>query len=75
MRAIFREAVEQDFLLKDPARSVKAPSTLRDTDKTTLSWDQLVYIDPSFYSPHHLRRVYALFVACRTPALRPCLRA
>ena len=41
MRAIFREAVEQDFLLKDPARSVKAPSALRDTDKTILSWDQL----------------------------------
>jgi integrase len=41
MRAIFREAVEQDFLLKDPARSVKTPSALRDTDKTILSWDQL----------------------------------
>jgi integrase len=41
MRAIFREAVDQDFLLKDPARSVKAPSALRDTDKTVLSWDQL----------------------------------
>jgi len=41
MRAIFREAVDQDFLPKDPARSVKAPSTLRDTDKTILSWDQL----------------------------------
>ena len=35
MRAIFREAVEQDFLPKDPARSVKAPSELRETDKTT----------------------------------------
>ncbi len=41
MRAIFREAVEQDFLPKDPARSVKTPSALRDTDKTILSWDQL----------------------------------
>jgi integrase len=41
MRAIFREAVEQDFLPKDPARTVKTPSELRETDKTTLSWDQL----------------------------------
>lgn len=41
MRAIFAEAVEQDFLPKDPARSIKVPSELRETDKTTLNWDQL----------------------------------
>lgn len=41
MRDIFAEAVEQDFLPKDPARSVRVPSELRETDKTTLSWDQL----------------------------------
>ncbi len=41
MRAIFREAVEQDFLPKDPARTVKPPSELKETDKTTLTWDQL----------------------------------
>lgn len=41
MRAIFAEAVEQDFLPKDPARSIKVPSGLRETDKTTLTWDQL----------------------------------
>ena len=41
MRAIFAEAVEQDFLAKDPARTVKTPSELRETDKTTLTWDQL----------------------------------
>jgi integrase len=41
IRAIFAEAVEQDFLAKDPARSVKVPSELKETDKTTLSWDQL----------------------------------
>ncbi len=41
MRAIFAEAVEQDFLPKDPARTVKTPSELRATDKTTLTWDQL----------------------------------
>jgi integrase len=41
MRAIFAEAVEQDFLPKDPARSIKVPTELRETDKTTLTWDQL----------------------------------
>ena len=41
MRAIFGEAVDQDFLAKDPARSVRIPAHLRETDKTTLTWDQL----------------------------------
>ena len=41
MRDIFVEAVEQDFLLKDPARKLTVPSQLRDTDRTTLSWEQL----------------------------------
>jgi hypothetical protein len=41
MQAIFAEAHDQEFLAKDPARSVKAPENLRDTDKTTLSWAQL----------------------------------
>jgi site-specific recombinase XerC len=41
MRAIFAEAVDQDFLAKDPARMVKPPTNLREVDKTTLSWEQL----------------------------------
>jgi integrase len=41
MRAIFGEAADQDFLAKDPARSVRIPAHLRETDKTTLTWDQL----------------------------------
>jgi integrase len=41
LRDIFAEAVDQDFLVKDPARKVKVPSQLRDTDTTTLTWDQL----------------------------------
>ena len=41
LRDIFAEAVDQDFLPKDPARKVKVPSQLRDTDTTTLTWDQL----------------------------------
>jgi hypothetical protein len=41
LRDIFAEAVDQDFLVKDPARKVKVPSRLRETDTTTLSWNQL----------------------------------
>lgn len=41
VRAIFAEAVDQDFLPKDPARMVKVPANLREVDKTTLTWDQL----------------------------------
>jgi hypothetical protein len=41
MQGIFAEAADQEFLAKDPARNVKAPENLRDTDKTTLSWEQL----------------------------------
>ena len=41
VRDIFTEAVEQDFLTKDPARKVTVPSQLRDTDRTTLTWEQL----------------------------------
>ena len=41
LRDIFAEAVDQDFLVKDPARKVKVPAQLRETDTTTLTWDQL----------------------------------
>ena len=37
---IFAE-VEQDFLIKDPARKLAVPTQLRDTDKTRLTWEQL----------------------------------
>ena len=38
LRDIFAEAVDQDFLVKDPARKVTVPTQLRDTDRTTLTW-------------------------------------
>jgi integrase len=41
IRDIFAEAVDQDFLVKDPARKLKVPAQLRPTDTTTLTWDQL----------------------------------
>jgi integrase len=41
LRDMFSEAVDQDFLAKDPSIKVKVPANLRATDTTTLSWDQL----------------------------------
>ena len=41
LRDVFAEAVDQDFLVKDPARKVTVPSQMRDSDKTTLTWPQL----------------------------------
>src|SRR5277367_765828 len=41
IRDIFAEAVDQDFLVNDPARKLKVPAQLRATDTTTLTWDQL----------------------------------
>jgi len=41
IRDIFAEGVDQDFLVKDPARKLKVPAQLRATDNTTLTWDQL----------------------------------
>ena len=41
LQAIFSEAVDQDFIGKDPARTIKVPAHLKETDKTVLSWDQL----------------------------------
>ena len=41
LRDIFAEAVDQDSLVKDPARKIKVPAQLRPTDTTTLTWDQL----------------------------------
>ena len=41
LRDIFFEAVDQDYLGKDPARKVKVPKQLRESDRTTLTWEQL----------------------------------
>jgi integrase len=41
LRDIFKEAVDQDFLAKNVAARVKVPKNLRETDTTTLTWDQL----------------------------------
>jgi integrase len=41
LRDMFEEAVDQDFLVKNPSARVKIPKNLRETDTTTLTWDQL----------------------------------
>jgi len=41
IKSVFSEAVDQDFLAKDPARKLKTPANLRESDKTVLTWDQL----------------------------------
>jgi integrase len=41
MKAIFEEAIDQDFVEKNPARKLLLPKILRPVDKTTLTWDQL----------------------------------
>ena len=41
LKAIFEEAIEQEFIAKNPARKLIPPNHLRASDTTTLSWDQL----------------------------------
>ena len=41
LKAIFEEAIDQDFAEKNPARKLILPKGLRPVDKTTLTWDQL----------------------------------
>jgi hypothetical protein len=41
LRAIFEEAIEQDFVQKSSARNLILPNCLREPDKTTLNRDQL----------------------------------
>jgi integrase len=41
LKSIFDETIEQEFLVKDPARKLKIPKNLRRKDKQVLTWDQL----------------------------------
>jgi len=41
LKAIFDEAIDQDYIQKSPARKLVLPKQLRLVDKTTLTWDQL----------------------------------
>jgi len=41
LKSIFDEAIEQEFLTKDPTRKLKTPKNLRPKDKQVLTWQQL----------------------------------
>src|SRR3984885_3030600 len=41
LKSIFDEAIEQEFLVKDPTRKLKSPKNLRPKDKQILTWEQL----------------------------------
>ena len=66
LKSIFSEAVEQDFLLKDPSHKVTAPLNLRKKDKTVLTWDQLRLVLATL-----IHRDRALLTLEMTEALRP----
>lgn len=66
MKSIFDEALEQEYLVKDPTRKLKIPKNLRPKDKRVLSWEQLWSI-----LEIASRRDRVLLALDMTEALRP----
>jgi len=66
LKSIFSEAVEQEFLLKDPSHKVTAPLNLRRKNKTVLTWDQLRLVLANL-----AHRDLVLLALEMTDALRP----
>jgi len=66
LKSIFDEAVEQEFLVKDPSRKLKIPKNLRPKDKRILSWEELWSI-----LAETARRDRLLLLLDMTEALRP----
>ncbi len=66
VRSIFDEAIEQEFLTKDPTRKLRIPKNLRPKDKQVLNWEQLWLILASTN-----RRDRLLLMLDMTAALRP----
>ncbi len=66
LKSIFDEAIEQEFLVKDPTRKLKIPKNLRPKDKQVLTWEQLRAILASA-----TRRDRLLLMLEMTDALRP----
>lgn len=65
-KSIFDEAIEQEFLEKDPTRKLKTPRSLRSKDKQVLTWDQL-----RLALSRTSRRDRLLLMMDMTEALRP----
>ncbi len=64
--SIFDEAIEQEFLLKDPSRKLRVPKNLRPKDKQVLTWEQI------WEALRHLgRRDRLILTLDLTEALRP----
>lgn len=66
LKSIFDEAIEQEFLAKDPTRKLRIPKNLRPKDKQVLSWQQLWLI-----LANAGRRDRLLLMLDMTEALRP----
>jgi len=66
LKSIFDEAIEQEFLVKDPTRKLKIPKNLRPKDKQVLSWEQLWLV-----LANTERRDCLLLMLEMTEALRP----
>ena len=66
LKSIFDEAIDQEFLVKDPTRKLKIPKNLRPKDKRILSWEELWSI-----LAKTARRDRLLLMLDMTEALRP----
>jgi len=66
LKSIFGEAIEQEFLVKDPTRTLKIPKNLRPKDKQILTWEQLRTVLEAAS-----RRDRILLMLDMTDALRP----
>lgn len=66
LKSIFDEAVDEEFLTKDPSRKLKIPKNLRPKNKQVLSWEQLWLALASTG-----RRDRLLLMLDMTEALRP----
>jgi integrase len=66
LKSIFDEAIEQEYLAKDPTRKLRIPRNLRPKDKQVLSWEQLWLI-----LANAGRRDRLLLMLDMTEALRP----
>ncbi len=66
LKSIFDEAIEQEFLVKDPTRTLKIPKNLRPKDKQILTWEQMGAI-----LARAKRRDQLILMLDMTDALRP----
>lgn len=66
LKSIFDEVIEQEFLVKDPTRTLKIPKNLRPKDKQILTWEQMRAI-----LEKAARRDRMILMLDMTDALRP----